>query len=251
MKHWRIIAIDIGNSATNLALFTGDRMEEYDFFPSAPEYSEKVCERIESWQPDLHHIVIGSVVPALGDLLETRIKERHNTTPMMVEDFKTELIPLRVDRPETVGVDRIVNCYAVLRLFGAPAIVISLGTASTFEAIDEKGEYIGGAIAPGIKISLEALTQRTALLPPAVLERPKEIIGKNTLDHMKSGIYYGALGAIEGMIKRMKPILGERAVVVGTGGISSLFADEGVFDHHDPYLTLKGLEWIHRDRCKE
>ena len=93
MKNNRIVAIDIGNSSTNLALFEADALIEYDFFPSAPEYCDKICHTIENWQSNFHHIVIGSVVPSLGDMLETRIKEHHNTTPMMVEDFKTKLVP--------------------------------------------------------------------------------------------------------------------------------------------------------------
>ncbi|MGC9328700.1 MAG: type III pantothenate kinase, partial [Candidatus Hinthialibacter sp.] len=176
--------------------------------------------------------------------------ERRGDSPMMVEDFKTDLLPLRVDRPETVGVDRIVNCYAVAHLFSVPAIVISLGTATTFEAISAHGEYLGGAIAPGVKLSLESLTQRTALLPPAVIEKPKDVIGKNTLDHMKSGVFYGALSMMEGMVKRFKLKLGDQTAVIGVGGLSALFADEGLFDYHEPHLTLKGLELIHRHRCR-
>jgi type III pantothenate kinase len=168
--------------------------------------------------------------------------------PVMVEDFKTQLLPLKVDRPETVGVDRVVNAYAAVHLFGCPAIVVSLGTATTFEAISDQGEYLGGAIAPGVKISLEALTQRAALLPPGKLEKPRHIIAKNTLEHMQSGIYYGTCSLMEGMVKRFRNLLGETARVIGTGGISQLFADEGIFDHHEPLLTLKGLELIHRRR---
>ncbi|MBN2326374.1 MAG: type III pantothenate kinase [Candidatus Omnitrophica bacterium] len=250
MKSDRIIAIDIGNSATDLGLFSGANLLKYDFLPSLPEYSEKLCHIIESWKTGLEHVVIGSVVPSLGDLLETMLVERRGDSPMMVEDFKTELLPLRVDRPETVGVDRIVNCYAVKHLFTLPAIVISLGTATTFEAISSNGEYLGGAIVPGIKISLDSLTQRTALLPPVAIEKPKNIIGKNTLDHMKSGVYFGALSMMEGMVMRFRSKLGDHASVIGVGGLSKLFAEEGLFDHHEPYLNLKGLELIHRHRCR-
>ena len=248
MNPARIVAIDIGNSSTDVGLFEDAKLLQHDFLPSASEYSEKIYGIVESLSSNLDHVVIGSVVPALGDLLETLIVERCNITPLMVEDFKTELLPLRVDRPETVGVDRIVNCFAVSRLYDLPAVVVSLGTATTFEAISADGEYLGGAIAPGVKISLEALTQRTALLPPVVWDKPKDLIAKNTLDHMKSGIYYGSLSMVEGMVERFKQKLGGKATVIGTGGVSNIFSDENVFDCHDPYLNLRGLELISRLR---
>ncbi len=244
----RIVAIDIGNSSTDVGLFEDSTLLQHDFLPSASEYSEKIYGIVESLTPNLDHVVIGSVVPALGDLLETLIFERRNIAPLMVDDFKTELLPLLVDRPKSVGVDRIVNCFAVSRLYDLPAIVVSLGTATTFEAISADGEYLGGAIAPGVKISLEALTQRTALLPPVVWDKPKELIAKNTLDHMKSGIYYGSLSMIEGMIRRIKQKLGGKATVIGTGGVSNIFADENIFDIHDTHLNLRGLELVSRSR---
>lgn len=251
MNNHRTIAIDIGNSATNLALFEDGKLVNDDFFPSLPEFSGKIRHWIESRHPGITHVVIGSVVPSLGELVKKTLIDCFGIHPFMVEDCKTELLPLRVDQPETVGVDRIVNCYAAIHFYGTPAIVVSLGTATTFEAISSEGEYLGGAIAPGLKISLEALSQRTALLPAAVLEKPQTIIAKNTSDHMKSGLYYGTLGMIEGMTGRFKQTLGDSTKVIGTGGISALFTDEEIFDHHDLTLTLKGLELIHRHRCQQ
>lgn len=247
MKNTSLLAIDIGNSRTNLAIFDQHELVKHDFFPSAAEYAEKVCNRAIEWKKTyfFEQIVMSSVVPALGDLLVTLLHSSLSIIPFTLEEHKTRLIPLMVDRPETVGVDRIVNSYGAIHLFGCPAIVISLGTATTFEVISEKGEYLGGAIAPGVKISMEALSQRTALLPPAILKKPERIIAKNTLEHLQSGIYYGTVSLIEGMAKRLKTIVGDRAKVIGTGGISSIIAEEGIFDHHEPLLTLKGLEIIH------
>jgi len=251
MNALKILAVDIGNSCTNLGVFEGSALIASDFFPSSPEYAEKVRQRVETWRKEhpFEHAVISSVAPALSDLLATIIEEFTEKKPIMAEARKTELLPLLVDRPETVGVDRIVNCCAAIHYYGAPAIVVSLGTATTFEAISGRGEYLGGAIAPGVKISLEALTQRTALLPPAIWKKPKQIIAKNTLGHMESGIYYGTISLIEGMTKRLKAVIGEKAAVIGTGGISALLAEENVFDYYDPFLTLRGLELIHRRLC--
>ncbi len=251
MNAQRIIAVDIGNSSTNIGLFQGSEILKHDFLPSAAEYSEKICQIVDEWRSEalIEHVIVASVVPALGDLLATLVGSRQGCRTMRVEDFKTTLLPLKVDHPETVGVDRITNCYAALHLLGAPVIVVSLGTATTFEVISPEGEYIGGAIAPGVKISLEALTQRTSLLPPAILTKPKRIVAKNTLEHMESGIYYGTVSLIEGMIQRIRADIGQEIPVVGTGGVSSVIAAEGIFDRHEPQLTLKGLELIHRNHC--
>lgn len=248
MDDTQVIAVDIGNSTINLALFVNGKISRYDGYPSVIDSIESVSRQVANWYTVPSSILIDSVVPSIGNRLQLYIKERHGLDSIMVEEFKTELLPLRVDFPESVGVDRIVNCYAAKHLFGSPAVVISLGTATTFDAISKQGEYVGGAIAPGIKISLEALTQRAALLPPVVIEKPNDLIAKNTLDHMKSGIYYGSLCMIEGMIRRFRVYLGERITVIGTGGLSFLFVDEGVFNHHEPNLNLKGLELIHRHR---
>ena len=202
----RLITIDIGNSNTDLALFNREQFIKHDYLPSVAEYADKICHIAKSWQEEapIESIIIASVVPALGDMLETLLQSHLQITPIMVEDFKTRLFPICVDRPETLGVDRIANCYAAIHLFGPPAIVVSLGTATTFEAISRDGEYLGGCIAPGMKISLEALTQKAALLPPVSLKKPNRLIAKNTLEHMESGIYYGTVSQIEGVVKRMK-----------------------------------------------
>jgi len=174
------------------------------------------------------------------------IKNNQKAPRVCSDDFKDKLLPLLVDNPSSVGVDRIVNCYAAISLFRCPAIVVSLGTATTFEAISAQGEYLGGAIAPGVRISLEALTSRTALLPPVKMEKPDTLIATNTIGHMESGIYYGTVSMIEGITRRMKPLLGDACIVIGTGGLSSVIAGEGIFDYHEPDLTLRGLEQIYR-----
>lgn len=242
-----LLAIDIGNSRANLGLFAGETLVAHEFYPSSVDYVEKICDIAETWrrEPGVEAVILGSVVPRLGELIATLLEQRSGLRPVFVEGFKTRLLPLLVDRPESVGVDRVINCYAAIHLYGAPALVVSMGTATTFEAISKDGEYLGGAIAPGVRVSLEALTQRTALLPPAVWKKPDRLIGKNTLEHMESGIYYGAVSLIEGMTRRFREELGDSLLVIGTGGISQVIAEEGVFDRHDLELTLKGLRLIY------
>lgn len=242
----RVAAIDMGNSRTELALFEDRRLTAHDFLPTAPEYVSKLIQILRGWMggDPFARIVAASVSPALADLFYTRLEAEFGIRPVSASDYKTRLMPLLVDYPETVGIDRVVNCHSAVCQYGAPAIVVSLGTATTFEVISEKGEYLGGCIAPGVKISLDALTQRTALLPPAVWSKPGRILAKNTLEHMTAGIYYGTVSMIEGMTRRYKEIVGAGAKVIGTGGFSNVIAGEPVFDIHDPMLTLKGLEEI-------
>lgn len=247
-----LLAIDIGNSRLKFAVFRNGDLLRQDYLPSLPEYADKICHEAALWNEEFHFTasIIASVSPRLGDLITTRIESEVGLTPFAVETIKQQLLPLKVDRPETVGVDRVVNCFAALHLYGAPAVIISMGTATTFEALSSDGEYLGGAIAPGVNISLEALTQRTALLPPAVWRKPAHLIAKNTLGHMESGMYYGSISLIEGMSRRMKQELGEDAKVIATGGISEILAEEDVFDVLDPALTLKGLNLIYTQKIQ-
>lgn len=242
----RILTIDIGNSRINLGLFEDDKLVISDFVATAPENVLKVIGFIAEWkgQDPFDQIVLSSVVPSIGDLLVSEIESTLKQSVIVVNDFKTKLMPLLVDEPETVGVDRVVNCFGAMKLYGTPAIVISMGTATTFEVISEQGEYVGGCIVPGVRISLEALTKRTALLPPGEWDKPENIIAKNTVDHMKAGIYYGTLSLIEGMIRRYKDVLNADAKVIATGGISTVLKDEKVFDIHDSFLILKGLKEV-------
>lgn len=239
----RILTIDVGNSRINFGLFEDGELTISDFVVTAPEQALKIPGVITEWQSSdtFDQVIISSVVPNVGDLLVSHIEAKLHQQAVVVNDFKTRLLPLLVDHPETVGVDRVVNSFGAMKLYGIPAIVISMGTATTFEVVSPQGEYLGGAIVPGVRISIEALTKRTALLPPGVWEKPDHIIAKNTIEHMKAGIYYGTVSLIEGMVKRYKEALGMNAKVIVTGGISAVIKDEKVFDVHDPFLTLKGL----------
>jgi type III pantothenate kinase len=154
-------------------------------------------------------------------------------------------VHIRYDSPQEVGADRIVNAVATYRRYGGPACVVDFGTATTFDAISAQGDYLGGAIAPGIGIAAEALFQRTAKLPRIDLLRPPTVIGKNTVHSMQSGMLFGYVGLVEGLVSRFRSELGPDMKVIATGGLASLVAAEtGVVDAVDPWLTLEGLRLI-------
>lgn len=153
---------------------------------------------------------------------------------------------IKYDNPKEVGADRIVNAVAAIHLYGNPLIVVDFGTATTYCYIDENKQYMGGAIAPGITISTEALYSRAAKLPRIEITRPDNIIGKNTVSAMQSGILFGYVGQVEGIVKRMKWQAKQEPKVIATGGLAPLIANESdCIDIVDPFLTLKGLELIY------
>jgi type III pantothenate kinase len=155
-------------------------------------------------------------------------------------------VAIRYDTPRDVGADRVVNAAAVYRLYGCPACVVDFGTGTTFDALSAKGEYLGGAIAPGVQVAAEALFQRTARLPRVDLRPPSRAIGRNTMDAMRSGILFGYVGLVEGLVERFRRELGPEMRVIATGGLAPLIAREtSVFDIVDPWLTLKGLRIIY------
>ncbi|MGH7411991.1 MAG: type III pantothenate kinase, partial [Candidatus Methylomirabilis sp.] len=155
-------------------------------------------------------------------------------------------MPILYDSPREVGADRIVNAVAAFETYGGPAIVVDFGTATTFDAVSARGEYVGGVITPGIGIAAEALFERTAKLPRIDIVRPKAVVGKNTVASMQAGLFYGYLGLVEGIVTRMQEEMGGEAVVVATGGLSHLILAESRSVHHvDPLLTLTGLRIIY------
>jgi type III pantothenate kinase len=189
---------------------------------------------------------MASVVPTLTQNLETMFKEQFNCQPLVIGPGVKTGMPIRFDNPREVGADRIVNGVAVYELYGGPAIVVDFGTATTFDAISAAGEYIGGAIAPGIAIATDALFARAAKLPRVDLVRPPRVIGKNTVACMQAGIIYGFMGQVEGIVNRMQAEMGEVAAVVATGGLAGLIGPEvDCIDKVDPLLTLEGLRIVY------
>ncbi len=203
------------------------------------EHSGLMFEQIEG-------IIISSVVPPIMFSLERMCTKYFHIEPQVVGPGMKTGLNIKYDNPKEVGADRIVNAVAAIHQYGGPLIVVDFGTATTYCYIDENKQYMGGAIAPGITISTEALYSRAAKLPRIEIARPDNIIGKNTVSAMQSGILFGYVGQVEGIVKRMKWQAKQEPKVIATGGLASLIANESdCIDIVDPFLTLKGLEIIY------
>jgi type III pantothenate kinase len=186
-------------------------------------------------------VVICSVVPPLNDCFSELSRNALGVEPCFVEPEEQSLMPIRYFQPADVGADRIVNAIAVRELYGVPAIIVDFGTATTFDAVSPEGEYLGGIIAPGIGISSEALFSRAAKLPRIEIKRPEHGIGRSTVESMQSGIFYGYVGLVDGILKRMEREL-KGANITATGGLARLIATEfDGFDRIEDNLTLYGL----------
>lgn len=192
-------------------------------------------------------VIIASVVPPIMYTLEHSIKKYFKLEPMIIGPGTKTGINIRYQNPKEVGTDRIVNAVAGYELYGGPLIIVDMGTATTFCAVSEKGEYQGGVICPGVKISLEALFQKAAKLPRIDLIKPEGVIGKNTVSSMQSGIFYGYIGQVDYIVKRMKQEMQEDNVkVIATGGLARFISEESTsIDHINSTLTLEGLRIVY------
>ncbi len=192
-------------------------------------------------------VIIASVVPPIMYTLEHSIKKYLKLEPMIIGPGTKTGINIRYQNPKEVGTDRIVNAVAGYELYGGPLIIVDMGTATTFCAVSEKGEYLGGVICPGVKISLEALFQKAAKLPRIDLIKPEGVIGKNTVSSMQSGIFYGYIGQVDYIVKRMKQEMQEDNVkVIATGGLARFISEESItIDHINSTLTLEGLRIVY------
>jgi type III pantothenate kinase len=196
---------------------------------------------------DIDAVIISTVVPPIIPILETLCDRYFHLTPIMVGPGIRTGLNILYDNPRELGADRIVNAVAAIDEYGGPLIVIDMGTATTFCAIDDKRRYLGGAVAPGLGISMEALFQRASKLPRIELIKTDTLICKNTVTAMQAGVYYGAVGQIDGIVKRMKAEMNFPHIkVIATGGLASLIAEESeTIDVIDPMLTLKGLRVLY------
>ncbi len=194
---------------------------------------------------NISHIIISSVVPPMLYSLEKMSKKYFGLVPLMVGPNIKSGMNILMDNPDEVGADRIVNAVAGYRLYGGPLIIVDFGTATTYCAISENGDYLGGAISPGISISTEALFARAAKLPRVELVPPPNIIGKNTINSMQSGIVYGFVGQVQSIVGKMKKEFSTEPFVVGTGGMAEVIAREAdIIDEVNNLLTLEGLRII-------
>jgi type III pantothenate kinase len=249
-----LLAIDIGNTNVTVGVFEGEQLRatwrmatEVHRMPD--EYAVLMLNLLRHEGIDIANIkegAISCVVPTLLTTFNELFQRYFNITPLVVEPGVKTGIRIRMDNPREVGADRISNATGAHSLYNGPVIVVALGTATAFDTVSKEGDYLGGAVAPGIAIAAEALFTRTAALPRVELVRPKRAIGTNTIAAMQSGIIFGYVGLIEAIVARIQKELGEKAKVVATGGYASLIAKEtNVFDEVNPDLTLIGLRLIY------
>jgi len=249
-----LLAIDIGNTNITFGLYDnavlGPRWRVRTIHEKMPdEYGILMAElfhhcgrRLE----DVTGVAMASVVPPLTQVFGEVSRRYVHQDPLVVDAGVRTGVRILYDDPRQVGADRVVDAAAVKVLYGTPACVVDFGTATTFDAVSADGEYLGGAIAPGIGIAAQALFERTAKLPRVELSRPPSVIGRNTPHAIQSGLLFGYVGLVEGMVPRFKEELGPNTHVVATGGLAQVIAEEtDVIDVVDPWLTLHGLQIIY------
>ncbi|MCD6453022.1 MAG: type III pantothenate kinase [Dehalococcoidales bacterium] len=249
-----LLAIDIGNTETTLGAFEGARLKATwhiatDIHHRADEYAMLLLSLLHQQgltASDVKQVALCSVVPPLIAIYNDLLSRYFHISPLVVTAGVKTGVCIRMDNPREVGADRIVDAAAAHHLYGGPVIITDLGTATTFDVVSKEGCYLGGAIAPGVGTAAEALFTRAAMLPRVELVQPKQTIGTNTTSAIQSGIVFGYVGLIEGIVARIQQELSEKAKVVATGGWSELIAQETtVIDVINPNLTLIGLRLIY------
>ena len=248
-----LLTIDIGNTNLTLGLYEGDKLGAHwrlatDHNRMPDEYGLQflgLLQNAEKSLKDITGISLASVVPPLTGRVIQACREYLKQEPLVVDTGIKTGIKVRYEDPKAVGADRICDAVAVMKLFGGPACVIDFGTATTFNALTKDGEYLGGAITAGINLAAEALYTRAAKLPRIDLQTPPSVIGRNTVHAMQSGLLFGYVSMVEGMVTRFRSELGSDMKVIATGGLSESVAKETkVIDVIAPWLTLDGLRII-------
>jgi len=249
-----LLALDVGNTNTVLGLYRLDdekpelaahwrvtthrtqTVDEYGvFFVNLFEMHGMAPSQVT-------HIIIASVVPPVDSTLRQVCESYFHIEPMFVEPGIKTGMPMLVDNPTEMGADRIADSIAAFELYGGPCIVVDFGTATKFEVISARGEYLGGAIAPGLGLSAEALFSRAARLSRVDIKRPAKVIGTNTIGHLQSGLYFGYIGLVDGILERIITELGETPRIVATGGLAGMIAEDSRYINEiNEWLTLEGL----------
>lgn len=248
-----ILVMDVGNTQTTVGLYRGEALVQHwrlttarhrtrdewgTLFHSLFRFNELSMEEVSG-------VGVCSVVPPADLPIRDMVKRYFGCAPLFIAAGVKTGLKIHYDSPAEVGADRVVNAVATFHKYGAPAIVVDLGTATTFDMLGEGGDYLGGVIAPGLAISAEALFERAAKLPKVEIAKPARVIGRSTVASMQSGLYWGYAGLIEGVLKRMKREFGEVKKVVATGGLASVVAPEvKAIDVVDEDLTLEGIRLL-------
>jgi type III pantothenate kinase len=250
-----LLVMDVGNTSTVLGIYRDRHLVANWRLTTArdrsvDEYGILARNLLSFASIDVSAVdgmIIASVVPPLNSVLAAMANTYFDLKPLFVEPGIKTGMPILYDNPQEVGADRIVNGVAAFERFRSAVIVVDFGTATTFDAISSKGEYIGGAIAPGLSISAEALFQRAARLPRVDIKLPPKVIGRNTIHSLQSGLFHGYAGLVIGILSRMREEIGEPTRTIGTGGLIGSLAAElrTVLDAIDPVLTLEGLRILY------
>jgi len=245
-----LLAIDVGNTNTVIGCFDGDEMtESWRIKTDARATADEIALMLRGLladEPRPSGLVASSTVPAVQHELRAVFQRYYEDVPtVIVEPGVRTGVPILTDNPREVGPDRIVNVAAAHHLYGGPAVIVDFGTSTNFDVVSTKGEFLGGALAPGIEISVDALAARAARLLKVELVRPRSVIGKSTVESLQSGIIYGFAGQIDGIVRRIAHELDEEPVVIATGGLAQLVLEESdTITHHEPDLTLIGLRLV-------
>ena len=247
-----LLCIDIGNTQTVLATFERDKIVhswriKTDSRSTADELALSFKGLLAGDSVQITGVAACSTVPAALRELRTMLTRYYGDVPaLIVEPGVRTGVQLAIDNPKEVGTDRVVNTLAAYHLYGGPAIVVDFGTSTNMDVISERGEFLGGAFAPGIEISIDALASRAAQLRKVEPVKPRSVIGKNTVECLQSGIVYGFAGQIDGVVRRMIAELGSVKAVVATGGLAPVVIGEcETVTHHEPMLTLIGLRMVY------
>ena len=255
-----LLAIDIGNTHAVHGFFHKAKLLAHWRMTSTSEWTEdeiwlhvqSFLGQVKSPKENLTGVAIASVVPHLTHVYLKMVEKYLSVEPLVISSSLDLGITVHYEDPMKVGADRLCNSVAAFAKYGGPAIVVDFGTATTYDVISKKGEYLGGVIAPGLETSAADLHRRTAQLPRVELQFPDTIIGKNTVASIQSGVLYGAVDAAEGMIKRIKHIVGKHAIVIATGGFAEMIAGmSNEIRYIEPWLVLEGARLIYERSSKK
>lgn len=251
-----IFVLDIGNTNTVLGVFKDDQLKyewriQTDRHKTEDEFGILVKSLFDFKGIDfseIEGIIISSVVPPIMKALEKMCHIYFHITPLVIgKEQVNSFLEIKYPQPKEIGADRIVNAVGAIQIYGAPLIIIDFGTATTFCYVDEQQAYHGGIITPGIKISMDALYSHASKLPKIEIEKPENIIGQSTIEAMQSGVYYGYVGQVDGIVTRMKEQTRNNPTVIATGGLAPLIAcSSETIEHIETHLTLKGLYSIYQ-----
>ena len=249
-----ILLIEVGNTNVTIGVHDGKEIvASWRMTTKRDLTSDEIGMTLRSYfslggvsTDDIGGTIISSVVPPIMYSLIHAVKKYLGQEPIIVTDKSKMNLEIKYDNPKEVGADRLVNAVGALKRYKAPLIIIDFGTATTFCAVSDKNEYLGGVILPGLKVSLEALVEKTSKLPKIEIARPDKVIGTNTVESMQSGMYYGYAGSVDNIVLKMKQSLGDDTTVIATGGLATMISKEAkTIDIIDPKLTLEGLKAIY------